>query len=100
MTNDLLPGKYRLLPDVVLKSVCGEYLLVAAGSSRSRVGDLRPVNGTGAYFWRLLEQGMPAGEIVSRAERDFGISPGLARRAFSVFFRELARIGYLTEDSE
>lgn len=90
----------RLRPDVVLVSLCGESLLVAAGEARGKVPYVKGINGPGAYFWRLLEQNLGEDAILAQSAADYACSEETAREALTRFLRALAQDGYLLPEGE
>ena len=89
--------RYTLCPGVVLRVVYDEYLLLATRAAKGKVPSICAINVTGAYFWRLLEQGLDLEEIVSRTVRDYGIPAQQAQGAFLGFFSSLRDSGYVQE---
>ena len=88
--------KYSLRSDVVLVTVLDESMLVTVNEMRGGVENMRSVNETGAYFWRLMEKGLSVEKIVAQAMRDYGIAEDVARPAFTRFLNDLCTAGYLS----
>ena len=91
---------YRLHPDVVLAQVCGEAMLIAAGSARGKLPYVKGINPAGAYFWRLMEKQTAEAEIVRQVMQDFDVSEETAHTAFRKFYDILKKNGYLSEQEE
>lgn len=89
---------YPLQPDVLLEQICGEEYLIAYGSARGHVPAIMGISPSGAFFWRLLEQGAEPGDILSAAVRDYSISHQEAQQGFQRFTARLREKGYLTEE--
>ena len=88
--------KYTLKPDVVLATVLDESMLVTVSNQFNRIDDMRSLNETGAYFWRLMENGMEVEDIIAAAMRDYEITEDIARPAFIEFLKSLRDAGYIT----
>ena len=91
---------HRLRPDVVLVTVCGEHLLVAAGRARGKVPAVKGINRPVAYFWERLERGLEEGEIVAQAAADYDCPEATAREALDRFLAVLEQEGYLLMEGE
>ena len=92
--------KYRLQSDILLKSICDEYFLIATGEARGHVPYIEGITRPGAYFWRLLEKGSPVEEIISQSACAYKTSLEKATIAFWHFAKMLHEKGYLTLDKE
>ena len=88
--------KYVLRSDVVLVTVLDESMLVTVNEMRGGVENMRSVNETGAYFWRLMEKKLSVEEIVAQAMLDYGIAEDVARPALTRFLNDLCTAGYLS----
>lgn len=92
--------KYILNSNVVLVTVLDESMLVTLLESANGVENMRSINETGAYFWRLMEDNLSVEEIINRSMQDYGISEERAKPAFMQFLRILSDAGYLTIENE
>lgn len=92
--------KYQTQPGVVLAQVCDDYLLVASGPARGKVPYVRKMNQTGAYFWRLLEEGLEDSAIVARAMADYSIPEEVAQAALGQFVASLQAAKYLSPEEK
>lgn len=88
--------EYKLLPGVILVTVCDESMLVATGEARGRVPYTNGINAAGVYFWRMMEAGLDVDELLRRTAEECRVSPEDARAAFLRFARMLESAGYLT----
>lgn len=91
---------FFLQSDVVLTTVCGENLLIAAGEARGKVPVVKGINTPGVYLWRLLEQGLDSAEISRRIMADYGVTAAEAEMALDRFVRELSDSGYIVGSEE
>lgn len=91
---------YRLHPDVVLVEICGEAMLIAAGTARGKLPYVKGINPAGAYFWRLMEQRADEEAIIRQVMKDNSVPEETARTAFRKFYKILKDNGYLTEQND
>lgn len=76
--------EYKIQPGMVLKTICGEHLLIATGPAREVCPAMQVINETAAYYWRLLAAGKTTEEMIAAAAKDYKISeeeiaPGVQR---------------------
>lgn len=86
---------YELLPGVVLLSVAKEHLLVADKEARKKVGYILQINDAGAYYWKLMEQGLDLREIVRRGSCHFSMDSKQTIVVLDNFMKKLNKAGYL-----
>lgn len=91
---------YQLRPGVILTEVCGEYLLVAAREARGKVAYARGLNSGGAYFWKLMEQGLSHDEIVAHAAGESGMEPASVEAALKRLTEALTDAGYILSEAQ
>ena len=91
---------YRLQPDVVLTTICGESFLIASGEARGKVPYIEGVTRPGAYFWKLLESGLSVDAIISKAAADYNVPTETATAAFDKLTAALQKMGYISFSEE
>ena len=81
----------------VLEEVGGEFLAVAVGKRAKDFSGLVRMNGTGAYFWRLLaERDLTVDELLDEVMREFeGVSRETALSDILSFEKKLKDNGIL-----
>ena len=89
--------EYKLLEGVALTSVCDENLLVATWAASEKVPAIKEVNETGAFVWRMLEQGNSLAEMTAKTAAEYGISPAEACNGILDFIKVLQSAGYVIE---
>ncbi len=93
--------RYRARPGVVLVSICGEYVLVAAKAVRREVPRFAQLNESSAFLWRLLESGSDEGELEQAVKTAFEISDSeRAKEAIQAFIQQMLDSGYLVLEGE
>lgn len=93
--------KVRIKPGVVLISVCDEHLLVATWETRKDVPYAQQINDAGAFYWKLLEEGLAPKEMIQKGAAQYQMPQGKAALAVIRFLDKLQKAGYITfEDAE
>lgn len=63
--------KYRTRTGIVLTSVCGQHVLVAAKEARENCPYVTKINETAAFCWRLLENGSTCSQLADRLMEEY-----------------------------
>ena len=85
---------YHTRPGVVLTSICGEYVLVAAKAVRDTVPPYAQLNESSAFLWRCLESGADEAELEKAVMEEFEIEdPAFARSAIQTFIAQMLDSG-------
>ena len=87
----------RIKSGFVLEKVGDEYLAVAVGERAKEFSGFVRLNGSGAYFWKLLSEGDKSeSEIVDLAMRDFvDVDRALVESDISRFVNNLIEGGII-----
>lgn len=92
---------YHTRNGVVLTSICGEYVLVAANAIRDKVPKFAQLNESSAFLWRLLESGADEAALEKAVMEEYEIEdPAEARSAIEAFIMQMAKSGYLLKEGE
>lgn len=86
---------HRIRPGVVLKELCGEYLLLATLDAAQHCPYVYQINETAAFFWQLLAQQLPEDEIVAKVAAEYEAPEADIRRDLGLFTAALQQQGYL-----
>ena len=92
--------KYKLNPDVVLVSVLDENMLAEVNTAAGGIKSMRTVNSSGAYFWKLLEEGLDTDDICTRVSAEFSVSEDIVRPSLADFMGSLHSAGYLSMEEQ
>ena len=93
--------KYRTRPGVVLTSVCGEHLLVAAKAAREHCPYMAQISESSAFLWKLLVDGAGEDELLRAVCAEYDIDdPETARQAIESFVSRMLEEGYLLQEGE
>ena len=87
--------RYRIRDGVVLKCICGEYLLIATGESAEHCLYVRQINDSLAFFWQMIEAGLEEDDIVKKAMEEYDAPEELIRKDYRRLLRELEGMCYL-----
>ena len=90
--------RYRTRPGVVLTTVGGQYVLVAAKSIREICPSTSEINETAAFCWRVLEEGTDFDGLFDRLSKEYEIDdPESARADLTELLEQLKNANYLIE---
>lgn len=93
--------RYYTRTGVVLTSICGEYVLVAARAVRNKVPKFAQLNESSAFLWRLLQAGADQTELEKAVMEEYEIEdPAQARSAIKAFIAQMVKSGYLLQEGE
>lgn len=92
--------KYRVHEEVICQAMGGLYYLMAYGQAKKDLGFMTPLNETGAFYWRLLEEGKGREEILSQACQRYGAAAKDLEQGLDRFLGDLCVRGYLRPDPE
>ena len=87
--------RYRIRDGVVLKCICGEYLLIATGEAAEHCLYVRQVNDSLAFFWQMIEAGLEEDDIVKKAMEEYDAPEELIRKDYRRLLKELEGMSYL-----
>jgi hypothetical protein len=85
---------FRPSPDVLMRKVGHEFVLVHMGHNR-----IFALNSTGARLWELLGEGRTRGEAVAQLTREFDVSAATVELETEQLLRTLVREGLLESDA-
>ncbi len=87
--------KFSVHPKVTLEEVAGQYLLIAYGKAQLELPYIQQINETGAYFWRLLEDGKSYKEMLETASEEFVLDKEEIAPGINLFLESLSDKGYI-----
>ncbi len=87
--------RYRIRDGVVLKCICGEYLLIATGEAAKHCLYVRQVNDSLAFFWQKIEAGLEEDAVVQKAMEEYDAPDELLRKDYHRLLKELEDMSYL-----
>lgn len=86
---------FTIQPGVVLRELCGEPLLISTAEAKKLCPAMCQLNETGAFFWKLLEQGFGEEEMIARTVQEFEVEEAHVREVLPAFFAQLAQQHFL-----
>ena len=66
--------RYKTRPGVVLTTIAGQFILVAAKPLRNLCPYITQINETAAFCWRILEQGSDLDELKEKISAEYEIT--------------------------
>ena len=94
-------AKYKTRPGVVLTTVCGENLLVAAQSALEFCPYVTQLNDSSAFLWKKLAAGVDSDRLLNEVEADFEVEdPDALRIAIDSFIKQMTELRYLLPDEQ
>lgn len=82
----------------ILRQVAGNYIVIAVGEEAVDFNGMINVNETGAFLWKMLEDGADEAELVSALVREYDIDADTAGDDVAQFVAKLSDGGLLTDD--
>ena len=92
---------YRTRPGVILTSICGEYLLLAAKAAREHCPYMTQLNESSAFLWKQLERGGDLEDLRTAVLEEYELDdPAQAQEAIQDFMDQMMQLGYLLREGE
>ncbi len=91
---------YTIRKGIVLKNVCGEWLLIATGDATEHCMYVREANDTLAYYWQMIEKGLNREEIIQCILQNYAVSMNQVEKDFDQLVRNLYNMNYLVKEGE
>ncbi len=79
----------------VLRKIGSKYMAVPVGERTREIHGMVALNETGAFIWKLLEEGLPEAEIVEKILEEYDVDRETAEGAVGRFGKRLAEEGVL-----
>ncbi len=93
--------RYRTRPGVVLTSICGEYMLLAAKAAREHCPYMTQINESSAFLWKLMERGLDLEDLKRAVLEEYELEdPAQAQEAIQGFMDQMLQLGYLLREGE
>ena len=93
--------RYVTRPGVVLCSVCGEYLLVAAKEAREHCPYVTQINPSSAFLWKQLNSGGDLESLVQAVGNRYDIDDReTVYQSVQAFLDQMLELGYLLRKGE
>lgn len=71
----------------MLRKVAGKDIVVAVGAASMDFNGLISLNDTGAFLWKLLEQGAEYDELVAKMLQEYDIDEATAKEGIDSFLK-------------
>ena len=91
--------RYKTRPGVVLTTIAGQNVLVAAKSVRDQCPYTAQINETAAFCWLLLEQGATLEDLARKLSEEYEVEDAAQMRAdLEQMLSQLLESHYLIEE--
>lgn len=88
--------RYKARDGLVLTRVCGEQLLVSAGSLRGLCPFVTVLNETSAFLWEQLRNGATAEDLLRAVSEEYEVEdPTALRNMIGDFLRQMEELNYI-----
>lgn len=87
--------KYKIRDGIILKNICGEWLLIAVGEAAEHCLYVRHINETMAWYWQLIEKGLDTEQIVNTALEKYDVPEETIHNDVFALMNQLKDYGYL-----
>ena len=93
--------RYKTRPGVVLTSICGEHVLVAAKKIRDLCPYVTELNETSAFLWERLHDGADLDSLMVALGEEYELDdPNAAKAAVEAFLRQMLELNYLLPEEQ
>ena len=80
-----------------LRKVLDAYLVMGVGREAYHPHCILSMNETGAFLWKLLEQGAEEADLVARLAAEYEVDAAVAARDVAAFLNQLREKALITE---
>ncbi len=87
----------KIKPGYMLRDVAGCSVVVAVGADTMDFGGMINLNGSGAFLWKMLEQGANEEELLLAILSEYDIDEETAKRDISAFLNKIREAELLDE---
>ncbi len=73
----------------IIREVAGSYIVVAVGSAVKEFNGIINLNETGAFLWKILENGATKEELLEKLLGEYDVDEKTARADIDAFIKKL-----------
>ena len=84
-------------PGYMLRKVVEVYVIIGIGGEAYTPNQIMSLNETGAFLWRILEQGAERGDLVERLTREYDVDAQTAAADVDAFLDSLRKEALIAE---
>lgn len=88
----------KINKNYVLREVAGEAMAVPTGNAVKNHNGIFLLTETGAFLWKLIENGTPENELVNKLTEEFDVPPETAQKDLDSFIKKLTDLKILTSE--
>lgn len=85
----------RIREGFILRQVLDIYAVIGVGSEAYMPNRIMSVNETGAFLWRMLENGAEKQELIDALLREYDTDPQTAEKDVDAFLKEMQDKGLI-----
>ncbi|MBQ9846900.1 MAG: PqqD family protein [Clostridia bacterium] len=74
-----------------LREVAGEHMVVSTGADESAFNGVIMLNGTGAFLWKLLENGAERDELIAEVLNEYEVDEATATIGVDDFIADIKK---------
>ncbi len=87
----------KIKPGYMLREVAGCNVVVAIGAETMDFGGMINLNDSGAFLWKLLENGATEDELLKKMLDEYEVSEDVAKQGISAFINKMREADLLDE---
>ena len=84
-------------PGYMLRKVVEVYVIIGIGGEAYTPNQIMSLNETGAFLWRILEQGAERGDLVEHLTREYDVDAQTAAADVDAFLDSLRKNALIAE---
>lgn len=85
----------KISEDYIIRQIAGEYIVVPTGKAAVKLNGLINLNETGAFLWKLLQEGASKEELLSGLLSEYDADEETAKADLEEFLDRLSAEGIL-----
>ncbi len=74
-----------------LREVAGEYMVVSTGTEENSFNGVIMLNATGAFLWKLLENGAERDELIAKVLEEYEVDEATAALGVDDFINDIKK---------
>ena len=74
-----------------LREVAGEHMVVSTGADENAFNGVIMLNGTGAFLWKLLENGAERDELIAKVLEEYEVDEATAALGVDDFINDIKK---------
>lgn len=88
----------KIQPGYFLRNVLDMYVVMGTGKEAYRPNTIMSTNETGAFLWKLMEQGAERDELIDKMLAEYDVDRETAQKDTDAFIASLKEKALITDD--